>query len=613
MENQTKLLFLDEELHEKPASGFIQVSTNLIRGSSTVKKKKILRGGKEIMISEATPNDKKIEDTCIEIFQTKEIRHKINYNELQKEAVNSLTDKFNEYNLITSDNFSNNKNREILTTRKIAVDRYIKNSVAESIPRTIKFPIHEFIKRTGINRIQNRFNEALKVISESSNKLSHSWMSQTVEFKNINGNKVAEVKNDLTQGSIIPKFKLRFNDKIKKYLSDSEISSMTIESFIKLDIPNKSGFIDEIIMETDPETVVEIIGVGLLGSLFGKGYARSERRNRNLYKKSATFDFDLLIRSIINIPHNTTLTQFTFEQLKDILGASSYTKWESFKKSVLLPVLKEQELHTELKCEYKLLPSQKNWTHIKLIPMWKTNSLGFDAEKQGFDYLAYFIAVQHRFFQANNLDESLEHFIPYVQSVIYSHNEENIIWGKSLEDWKNYTRTVYEVEKELLNFIEENKDLMSDNNIFYDKRIMCILKRNYKISNLSEESEIIKQKKQNSFIKTNLYKVQDPITSLRYLNELLLKDKEDSSYYIFDFIPFKFATIEGGWISIDNLETYLQYKDLIRSAIYKKKGSFFRFLENEENKKENFLLNVERGSFKEIDERFKLLMQEISS
>jgi len=614
MKEQGNTLFTEDELHGNPATGFIQVSTNLIRGGSTVKKKKIMRGGIEVMISEATPNDKKIEDTCIEIFQTKEIRKKINYDELQDEALNVLSEKFSEYGLITSDDFTKSKNKLILNTRKIAVDNYIKNSVAESIPKTIKFPIKEFIKRTGITRIQGRFNEALKVISESSTKLSHSWMSQTVEFKDKNGKKVAEIKNDLTQGSIIPKFKLRFNDKIKKHLSEDEIRAMTIESFIELDVPNKSSYIDEIIMETDPETVVEIIGVGLFGSLFGKGYARSERRNRNLYKKSATFNFDLLVRSIINIPHNTTLTEFTFDQLKDILGASSYNKWESFKKSVLLPVLKEQELYTEVKCEYILLPSQKNWTHIKLIPSWKTTSLGFEAEKRGFDYLAYFIAVQHKFFQANSLDESLEHFIPHVQSAIYSFNDEDMVWGKTLLEWKIYTKKVYEVEKELLEFISQNQDILDDNNIFYDERLLCLLKRNFKEEEILEENnELKKKQKKNSYITTNMYRVQDPITSLRYLNELLVKGKEDSNYYIFDFIPFQFASMEGGWKSINTLEDYQQYKDPIRSAIYKKKGSFFRFEEEEVNKKENFLLNVERGSFKEIDERFKLLMQEISS
>lgn len=90
-----------------------------------------------------------------------------------------------------------------------------------------------------------------------------------------------------------------------------------MKKLIELDIPNKEGVIDYIIFETDPKTVLEIVGVGLFGSLFGRGYARSERRNRNLYKKSTTFDFDLLVRSIINIPENNTLTHFTFEQLKD--------------------------------------------------------------------------------------------------------------------------------------------------------------------------------------------------------------------------------------------------------------------------------------------------------
>ena len=75
------------------------------------------------------------------------------------------------------------------------------------------------------------------------------------------------------------------------------------------------GYLEQEPILDDSKTVLEIVGEWLFGSLFGRGYARSERRNRNLYKKSTTFD--LLVRSIINIPENNTLTHFTFEQLKD--------------------------------------------------------------------------------------------------------------------------------------------------------------------------------------------------------------------------------------------------------------------------------------------------------
>ena len=93
----------------------------------------------------------------------------------------------------------------------------------------------------------------------------------------------------------------------------------------------------------------------------------------------------------------------------------------------------------------------------------------------------------------------------------------------------------------------------------------------YDFGLISEKEVDREPKRKNSFIKAHLYKVNDPITSLRYLNELFTKGKENSSYYIFDFIPFKFATLDGGWKNINTLEDYQQYKDLMRSAVYKKK------------------------------------------
>lgn len=617
MADSTGSLFNDDELFELPQTGVIKVSNNLIRGASTVKKKKILRGGKEVMISEATINDKKIEDTCIEIFQAKELSSRIDYEKLQSEALKVLEPKFYEYGLIIDSSKSKQRNTEIVDMQSIAIDSYIKKSVAATIPKEIRFPFKEFIKRTGIARIQGRFNEALKVLSESSSKLSHSWMEQSVLFEDNNGNKVAKQINELTQGSIIPKFRLRFNDKLKNILTPDEIKKLTIEKFIEMDIPNKASYVDEMIMITDPETIVNITGVGLFGGVFGKGYAKSERKNRNSFRYSMTFNFDLLIRSIIGIPHNKTMTEFTFDQLKDILGASSYKGWESFKKSVLLPVIQDESENTEIECEYKLVPSQKNWTHIKLIPSWKKTSMGFEAGKFGYDYLAYFMAVQHKYFQSNNLDESLEGFVVYVQSVIYSSSDEEILWGRTLSEWKEYGKRVYEVEKELTSMLSINNDILQDNSLIYDEKRMCLVKKNFReddevevtlLDNLNMEIKTTK-KNRTSYIKTPAYRVTDPITSLRYLNELIKKGNE-GDMHIFDFIPFSFASIEGKWLEIDSLEKYQTYMDPIRTAVYKKKSSFFRFSTDE--KKEAFMFCLENRRFRELDQRFLELMEKLS-
>ena len=157
---ETGSLFSDMELFQLPQSGIIKVSNNLIRGASTVKKKKIIRGGREVMISEATINDKRIEDTCIEIFQAKEISSRIDYESLQKEALSALAPKFEEYNLVVDSSKSKQKNTDIVELQNIAVDDFIKKTIAQSIPREIKVPIKDFIKRTGIARIESTDVEA---------------------------------------------------------------------------------------------------------------------------------------------------------------------------------------------------------------------------------------------------------------------------------------------------------------------------------------------------------------------------------------------------------------------------------------------------------------------
>lgn len=617
-DNITGSLFSDVELFQMPASGVIKVSNNLIRGASTVKKKKIVRGGKEVMVSEATTNDKKIEDTCIEIFQAKELSARIDYKTLHKEAVEKLTPIFEEHNLVIDSSASKQRNTEVMEMQNIAIDDYIKKTIAQTIPKEIRVPIKEFISRTGIARIQGRFNEGLKALSESSMKLNHSWMEQTVKFETVNGRKIARQINELAQGSIIPLFKLRFNDKLKDVLTPDEIRNMNMQKFIELDLPNKSSYVDELIMVTEPLTIVNITGVGLFGGIFGKGYAKSERKNRNSFKNSMSFNFDLLIRSIIGVPHNSSLTDFTFEHLKEVLGASSYKTWESFKKSVLVPIIQDTEENTEIKCEYKLVPSQKNWTHIKLIPSWKCTSMGFEASKFGYDFLAYFIAVQHKYFQPNNLSESLEGFVVYVQSIIYGSLDEEEMWGRTLEEWKEYGRKVWEVDAELKKMLAENNQILIDHNLIYDDRRMCLVKKNFieddniSITLLDNNNKEIKttHKSRTSYIKTAAYNVTDPITSLRYLNELVKKG-EDFGLNIFDFIPFSLATVEGGWINIDTLEKYQTYMDAIRMAVFKKKTSYFRF--NTDERKEAFISCVEGRRFKELDQRFIELMEKISN
>ena len=613
-----KSLF-DEENNIFTPSGVIRVSNNLIRGRGKVNKRAVNRGGKKVYVSETTINDKRIEDTCIEIFQAEEITSKLrlDYKELEREALEHLLPKFEEYDLIEREDNSKKLNEQIRDYKEIALDSYIKNKVSEYLPRELRFPIKDFIQRTSIARIQSRFNEALQTIHQSSSKVSYSWMEQTIVFEEKEGAKAVKQKNDLMSGSIIPLFGLEFNEKIKDVLSPQEIKNMTMEKFIELDLSNKQQYIDCIRMELNPKTLVNIVGIGLFGGIHGKGYAKSLRKNRNSFKKSITFLFDLLARSIINLKTESSLRKFTFEELKDHLHASTYNSWESFRKSVLVPVIEDFNNNTEMTCEYKLIPNNANWTHIQLLPKFKTNSMGFEASKYDYDYLAYFIAVQHKYFQPNKLTDSLESFVVYIQGELYNASEDIDLCGRTIKDWKILGVKVYETEKELLKLIEDNEELLKFNNLFYDEKRMCLVRENLKedvdveVSLLSPEGAEIKtiKKAKTSYIVTKEYKVTDPISSFRYLNEISCSG-EVTSINIFDFIPFQFATMDSSWVYINSIEKYSEHLEQIRIAAYKKKADWFRFEKKET--RELFISYLHGRRFKEFESRFIELMEKLS-
>ena len=104
-----KSLF-DEDNNIFTPSGVIRVSNNLIRGRGKINKKAITRGGKKVYVSETTVNDKRIEDTCIEIFQAEEITSKlrIDHKKLEKEALDYLLPLFEDKSVYSKNWYSKN-------------------------------------------------------------------------------------------------------------------------------------------------------------------------------------------------------------------------------------------------------------------------------------------------------------------------------------------------------------------------------------------------------------------------------------------------------------------------------------------------------------------------
>lgn len=619
--NDELSLFNFDGQEEYVSGGMIYLPNDVIRGKRGVRTVKYTtKDGKERHKKATKPSDKKIEDTMIEIFSNKNEKSKIDYKSLLTKVKTELEEEFEKYGVVESKENSKAENNKIKEMREIALNSKVKNAVSEHIPKTIEIDIKEFIKRTGIPRIQNRFDEALSVLHEASGKMTDSWNEPVINKD------YTKINYDIVYGSIVPTFRVRLKDSIKEFVDPREIDSL--EKLKELKIKNKASHVEKLILEIDRTAVLNILGIGLWNK---KGHTRSLRKNRNSFGKSVAFDLDFLARSIVDVPYIKSLTHFTFEQFKKSLSSEHYKTWEAFKKSVLVPAIEEVNRNTELEVSYALVPNQKNWTHIHLKVKYKTDSLGEGvSSKFGFDPLAYFIAVQHKYFMKNNLTGSFGGFVQYVQSLVYGSNDDDIIYGKSLAQWKEYSLEAYNVENQILDIVLDTPTILSDRSLVYDEQRMVLVKINKKESanevEYDEEGvEIIEKNKPLSdtcYIRTHKYKVQDPITSLKYIAEYIQTDSEyHEKASIFDYIPFQFATLDGKWKKIDTLEHYIALKDSIRSAVYKKKKSYFRFNELDENnievvnemKKEMFLIHMERENFKEIDTRFKELLMSAES
>ena len=157
-----KSLF-DEENNIFTPSGVIRVSNNLIRGRGKVNKRAVNRGGKKVYVSETTVNDKRIEDTCIEIFQAEEITSKlrIDHKNLEKEALDYLLPLFEEYDLVEKEENSKKLNEQIINTGfAFNLDKFKDldlDKIQKSLDSVKKLNLDKFQK--DVKNIQNNINQ----------------------------------------------------------------------------------------------------------------------------------------------------------------------------------------------------------------------------------------------------------------------------------------------------------------------------------------------------------------------------------------------------------------------------------------------------------------------
>jgi hypothetical protein len=117
-----------------------------------------------------------------------------------------------------------------------------------------------------------------------------------------------------------------------------------------------------------------------------------------------------------------------------------------------------------------------------------------------------------------------------------------------------------------------------------------------------ESSESKEPKEVIKIIKKADYKITDPMTSLRYIRELI-ENEEITEFSIIDFIPFKVACLEKGWLNIDTIHEYLVNKQTIIKAVLNKNSDYFRF--DNPIIKESFVNHMARETFKELHDEYR--------
>ena len=320
---------------------------------------------------------------------------------------------------------------------------------------------------------------------------------------------------------------------------------------------------------------------------------------------------DILIKSIAVVQSSSKFNKYTFEEIKERLG-SNITDYRIFKKNVLMPALEDLNNYTDYDIELVETRLSRKVDFISFNIKLKNKS---DSNlKYGVDKVAYYIASRLYYFTANkilNLIGYANHIAEQIQD-----NQPTIYEGKYLEEWKDEAEREFRIEEELLKFIQDNQKIFETKNIIYDEKRMCIVEKTIVLKDTEKSPELeniridkdIKPEEKIKTIKTRDYNVTNPSTSLRYIHEVLLKEfpKESS---IIDFFPFSILNGKG-LVQINDIETFLRYKQLIQYNIIEKNLTFFRF-DDDHLLKELFYTKVLHGEFREISSEFRDMVKRL--
>lgn len=569
-------------------SDMIKVSRFMAQADFEIETKDTIdKNGKRKTKKTATPNDEKIADTCIEIFQQSDWDKKLNYEDLREKALEILKDRFIEAELILTDKTTSDEALEISKRKEIAISQTIREIIKRSVNTEIEYPFNEFIERTGIKSAAAKLNYALKLLDDLQGKSFYQW-KQPVLSKNL-----IELTYELVKVSQIPTIKIVLTEEggnIFDSFTEFKNSKMT----------NKRKYIKAIKFDINNSFVPYLIGLG-------KDYTKLFRKERNKFSSSYAFKLDMYLKSIFKVQHIDALNKFTFEDLQKKFG-TEYPLYKNFKEFVLKPALKDLNEHTNYNVE--LIEKRENnnprgalkYVRFRIKP----KVIKIDDKKFGVNPVAYYVSSR-LFYFSNQKIKNIQAFARGIERDLKRNEEEGlldlVIYGdKYISQWEKEAIKAIKIERELLKLLNKHTRFLSQHGIYYDESRMCIMEEYIKYNN----EKNLDEKQKRLFIYLGK-KITNPMESIEYINQLV-ENEITHKANIFDYIPFEFYA-SNGKILVEDIKTYQKYEDQIKRLIVEKKISFFNI---PEITREIFNRNVMRENFLQIDNDFKDLVRKLS-
>jgi hypothetical protein len=570
--NNSKLLIINN--HHSP-DGEIRYPRQQAQANLTIKKRIIKdKNGREVQRRVTTPNDEKIADTCTQIFQESNLAKEFDYTALREMALTQLEERFNKYNMIISAATNDAERLDIEKRREIAIAQHIRNHIENNINLKFEFDYDSFIEMTGIKSAK-RVGEALRILYEAQGKASYEYKLPEIseDFK--------EISYELAKVSTVPKIGLVLDEEMgAKYEN--------IMDYAQSNVSNKKKHINGIRFELSKAYLTSVLGLG-------RDFTELTRKDRNAFKSSYSFRLDTLVRSIEKVQHIKKFNYYTIDDIQKKFG-TNFKEYADFKARVLNPAIKDLNEFTDLIVELVEIKSSRQ---VVAVSFKIARKFSIDGQtKFGVNKTAYYIASRLYYF-SNQKINNLIGFARHIEKELKIPSLIPMYADKEVQEWEDEADLAVKTELEVIKIIDANISFFKNRGLYYDEKRMCLIE---KVMQSDESSESKEPKEVIKIIKKADYKITDPMTSLRYIRELI-ENEEITEFSIIDFIPFKVACLEKGWLNIDTIHEYLVNKQTIIKAVLNKNSDYFRF--DNPIIKESFVNHMARETFKELHDEYR--------